>query len=101
MMRVSSLSRRSLILGAGVVLAVPFHAGAQPDGFRVLRARMGSVQLRGADAGATSVRGFQGAVPGPALRVKRGEELRVRLINELVNETAVHWHGVRVPNAAD
>jgi len=35
------------------------------------------------------------------LRVKRGEELRVRLMNELVTDMTVHWHGVRVPNAMD
>ena len=35
------------------------------------------------------------------LRVRRGEELRVRLINELVADTTMHWHGVRVPNAMD
>ena len=45
--------------------------------------------------------GFDGAVPGPTLRVKRGDELRVRLVNELAEPSAVHWHGVRLPNAMD
>ena len=40
-------------------------------------------------------------VPGPALRVKRGEELRVRLINDAPAPVSLHWHGVRVPNAMD
>ena len=40
-------------------------------------------------------------MPGPTLRVKRGEELRVRLVNELAEPTSMHWHGVRVPNAMD
>jgi FtsP/CotA-like multicopper oxidase with cupredoxin domain len=35
------------------------------------------------------------------LRAKRGETLRVRLINELAEPTSVHWHGVRLPNAMD
>ena len=35
------------------------------------------------------------------MRVKRGEELEVRLVNELVTDMSVHWHGVRVPNAMD
>jgi FtsP/CotA-like multicopper oxidase with cupredoxin domain len=35
------------------------------------------------------------------LRVKRGDELRVRLVNELSEETALHWHGIRGPNAMD
>ena len=45
--------------------------------------------------------GYDGIVPGPALRVRRGEEVRVRLINDLPEPTAVHWHGVRVVNAMD
>jgi len=35
------------------------------------------------------------------LRVKRGEELKVRLVNELVTDTTLHWHGVRVSNTMD
>ena len=49
----------------------------------------------------TSIWGYQGMVPGPTLRVKRGEEVRVRLVNELREPTIVHWHGVRLPNAMD
>lgn len=40
-------------------------------------------------------------VPGPILRVKLGERLRVRFTNHLPEDTTVHWHGVRVPNAMD
>jgi FtsP/CotA-like multicopper oxidase with cupredoxin domain len=45
--------------------------------------------------------GYDGAVPGPLLRLKRGEELRVRVVNDLPDPTVVHWHGVRLPNAMD
>lgn len=96
-----SVSRRSLLLGAGAAFAAPFAACAQADAFRVIRARTGLAQLRGPEGAATPIRGFEGAVPGPALRIKRGEELRVRLANDLVTETAIHWHGVRVPDAMD
>ena len=37
----------------------------------------------------------------PTLQVNRGEELRVRLINEEEYATALHWYGVRLPNAMD
>src|SRR4029077_14430837 len=96
-----SVSRRSVVLGAGAAIAAAVLASAQLDGFRVLRARTGTAQLRGPDGGVTPIRGFEGAVPGPVLRVKRGEELKVRLVNELVTDTGMHWHGVRVPNAMD
>src|SRR4029077_3398845 len=45
--------------------------------------------------------GYDGMVPGPVLRVERGEELRVRLVNDLATPTSVHWHGIRLPNAMD
>ncbi|MGZ5814332.1 MAG: multicopper oxidase family protein [Xanthobacteraceae bacterium] len=45
--------------------------------------------------------GYYGVVPGPTFRLRRGEELRVRLVNELPAATSVHWHGIRLPNAMD
>ena len=53
------------------------------------------------DGGSTAVWGFDGTTSGPALRIRRGEELRIRLINDLPEPTALHWHGVRLPNAMD
>jgi len=42
-----------------------------------------------------------GGLPGPEVRVRQGERLRVRVENGLPEETTIHWHGVRVPNAMD
>jgi FtsP/CotA-like multicopper oxidase with cupredoxin domain len=44
---------------------------------------------------------YNGQVPGPTLRVKLGETVRVRFTNKLPQETTIHWHGVRLPNAMD
>ena len=44
---------------------------------------------------------YNGQVPGPTLRIRLGETLRVHFTNQLPQETTVHWHGVRVPNAMD
>jgi FtsP/CotA-like multicopper oxidase with cupredoxin domain len=44
---------------------------------------------------------YNGQVPGPTLRIKLGETLRVRFQNGLPQPTTIHWHGVRVPNAMD
>jgi FtsP/CotA-like multicopper oxidase with cupredoxin domain len=44
---------------------------------------------------------YNDAVPGPEIRVKQGARLRVEFTNDLVEETTVHWLGVRVPNAMD
>lgn len=45
--------------------------------------------------------GFEGIAPGPELRIRRGEELFVRLANGLPQASSIHWHGVRGPNAMD
>jgi FtsP/CotA-like multicopper oxidase with cupredoxin domain len=40
-------------------------------------------------------------VPGPEIRVRQGERLRIQVENQLTQATTVHWHGLRVPNAMD
>ncbi|MEX2450300.1 MAG: multicopper oxidase family protein [Rhodospirillales bacterium] len=49
----------------------------------------------------TAVWCFNGRVPGPAIRCRQGERLTVTVENRLAEETTVHWHGIRVPNAMD
>ncbi|MFZ5896961.1 MAG: multicopper oxidase family protein [Myxococcota bacterium] len=44
---------------------------------------------------------YSGRVPGPLIRAKRGDLLRVHFENGLDTPATVHWHGVRVPNAMD
>jgi manganese oxidase len=44
---------------------------------------------------------YNGQVPGPQLRVRQGDRVRVVLTNHLPEPTTIHWHGVTVPNAMD
>ena len=44
---------------------------------------------------------FNGSLPGPTFRARRGDTLRVDLANGLADPTIVHWHGVLVPDEAD
>jgi len=44
---------------------------------------------------------YNGQIPGPELRVQEGDRVRVTFKNELPVATAIHWHGVDVPNAMD
>lgn len=44
---------------------------------------------------------YNGMVPGPEIRVTEGEKIRITLKNEMVQSTAIHFHGVRVPNDQD
>ena len=45
--------------------------------------------------------GYNGQVPGPEIRVKEGERVRIVFKNELPVPTSVHWHGVDVPWTMD
>ena len=45
--------------------------------------------------------GFNNSIPGPEIRAKAGDELVVRVTNELDEPTLVHWHGIRLPAPMD
>ncbi len=48
-----------------------------------------------------AVAGSTGSIPGPMIEAKLGDRVIVHFTNELPEETTIHWHGLRVPNAAD
>ncbi|MDE2364227.1 MAG: multicopper oxidase family protein [Hyphomicrobiales bacterium] len=98
-------SRRVVIAGvAASLVPLPSHA-QQPsiakDGFRILEARRTSLRLLPQPAAETACYGFDGVAPGPVLRVKQDEDVRVRLVNKLDQPTTLHWHGLRGENAVD
>jgi FtsP/CotA-like multicopper oxidase with cupredoxin domain len=104
-------SRRRLLAATGVAAAWAWigpargkpgeSSDAPASSPRVIRVQPGNARLRGAEAGATDIWGYDGTVPGPLLRVRRGAEVTVRLINELAEPTSVHWHGVHLRNSMD
>jgi FtsP/CotA-like multicopper oxidase with cupredoxin domain len=44
---------------------------------------------------------FNGQVPGPRIRVRQGDHVRINVSNRLPESTSVHWHGLILPNAMD
>lgn len=44
---------------------------------------------------------YNGTVPGPEIRIVLGDTLRIPFTNNLPDETTIHFHGIRVPNAMD
>lgn len=62
-------------------------------------ARESEVELY--DGVKTRVWAYNGIVPGPVLVADLGDTVRVNFKNNLPQETTIHWHGVRVPNAMD
>lgn len=44
---------------------------------------------------------YNDQVPGPQIRVREGDRVRVVLKNELPESTAIHFHGLEIPNDQD
>lgn len=49
----------------------------------------------------TNVLTYNGTVPGPVIEANVGDELIAHFKSSMPEETTIHWHGVRVPNAMD
>ena len=91
---------RRRFLGACAALAALPHARAQPRELR-LEAAPARLAVVGAPHPQTGLWTYNGAFPGPTLRFRQGERLRARLVNRLAQDTTIHWHGIRLPNAMD
>jgi FtsP/CotA-like multicopper oxidase with cupredoxin domain len=121
----SLITRRNLIRGAaglGGAVALGGLAGCEKTGSvvgphssaiaKAEAARRGSgslitshlaVRPATVDLGGLSVAtwAFGDTVPGPLLRAKAGDTLRVDVNNELAVDTSVHWHGIALRNDMD
>ncbi|MEV3939023.1 multicopper oxidase family protein [Glycomyces sp. NPDC049804] len=120
-----AFTRRSMLRGGAV--ALPFAALAacsndeppkpafvEPDDERVAAAeaarnpgRVREFQLN-ATAAAVDLGGlvvptwsYGGTVPGAAIRVAKGEQVKAVLVNDLPEPTTVHWHGLQLRCDAD
>jgi FtsP/CotA-like multicopper oxidase with cupredoxin domain len=92
------MNRRQFLSLGALALARPALSAPQPSRLRIAPARQALV---GAGNPQTAVWAYNDAVPGPELRLRQGERLRIEVENALDADTTVHWHGVRVPNAMD
>ena len=66
-----------------------------------LRPGPARVRMVGEEAPATAVWTYNGVEPGPVLRLRQGTPFRAVVENQLAEDTTVHWHGIRLPNAMD
>jgi FtsP/CotA-like multicopper oxidase with cupredoxin domain len=98
--------RRFLSAGTGILLAPTISllpgrregvkeeapgGPVEPPGLRAGRFRAAP------DGRPREVWGYNGRLPGPVLRAREGETLRVKVVNELGVPTSVHWHGMHQP----
>jgi FtsP/CotA-like multicopper oxidase with cupredoxin domain len=93
------VSRRHFLAGSAALGAVGTGARAQPAGRQLIPAPSRAAIVPGRQE--TEVWAYNGAIPGPVLRFRQGETARIAVENGLAQETSVHWHGLRLPNAMD
>lgn len=110
------LNCRRLLVGAGsssagMVAAGWFPAWAQPVSAGIaapLPTVSGSdITLKIArqslvvDGQRSDAIGINGTVPGPLVRLREGQNVRLRVTNDLTEDSSIHWHGLLVPPAMD
>ncbi len=102
----AATSRRSFLIGATSVLATWTLPRASADSSKpaaqiTLTAEKGRASLVGKAYPETEVWCYDGGIPGPVIRARQGEPVRIVVENGLSEGTTVHWHGIRLPIAMD
>src|SRR5688572_12522432 len=64
-----------------------------------LEARISSLEI--APGVRTEAWTYNGGLPGPLIRARKGDRIIVHFSNRLPHSTTVHWHGVQVPIEMD
>jgi FtsP/CotA-like multicopper oxidase with cupredoxin domain len=101
-----ALARRAF-LGGGLAVAAwgpcPLRAETPapgPDGLFLFEAAPTRLALLPPPAEPAATLSYAGATPGPLLRLKKGEEVKLRFVNSLAEPTALSFPGLRAANAA-
>lgn len=111
-MPLSPLDRRTLlrsagIAGGGLALAAALPAWAK-SGTAGLAGPMASVSgedialsightMLGVDGRQGHAIGINGTVPGPVIRLREGQNVRLAVTNTLDSDSSIHWHGLLLP----
>jgi len=93
--------------GAAAALAAWLPAWAQPVSVG-LKARLPTVsgeditlriarQTMRVDGKVARAIGINGTIPGPLIRLREGQRARLTVVNELDEDSSIHWHGLILP----
>jgi FtsP/CotA-like multicopper oxidase with cupredoxin domain len=101
-----ALSRRSFLAGAASTAAAAPLARATGAALPSIREfKLTAAPARWPIVGKphpdTEVWCYGGRIPGPELRVRQGEPVRIIVENRLEQDTTVHCHGIRLPIGMD
>jgi len=53
------------------------------------------------DGRASKAIGINGTVPAPLIRLREGQNVRLHVVNDLDEDSSIHWHGLLVPMQFD
>lgn len=106
-----ALLRAAAMSGAGLGLVRALPAWAQPLSLGLVRPlptvsgndialSIGAIAVT-VDGKTSRAVGINGTVPGPLIRLKEGQRVRLRVENTLNEESSIHWHGLLVPFEMD
>ncbi|MEL6504863.1 MAG: multicopper oxidase family protein, partial [Pseudomonadota bacterium] len=99
------MNRRNFIASMLAATALPnlprLSLARAAEGQFELRATVAPHHIVSRNYAASDLWLYNGETPGPMIRVKQGERVRVRFINELPEPTSIHWHGIRIENDMD
>jgi len=97
------IDRRNFLTGTGVLVSAGVlpglamaKAGAQEFDLIAGPVRRALYEQQLSDLWA-----YNDIVPGPEIRARKGERIRVNFRNNLEEPTSIHWHGIRIENAMD
>jgi multicopper oxidase len=117
--RAGEISRRSFLLNGalgaaattlpGIIILTPQSPDAAADDEKskpkakpsdggVAEYTLHAVSKKAAPDGRTrDVFCYDGKIPGPVVRAKLGQKLKIRVVNDLAVPTSIHWHGMHQP----
>ncbi|MDO9364187.1 MAG: copper resistance system multicopper oxidase [Sphingopyxis sp.] len=81
-------------VSSGIVAALPMVTG-QDISLRIAR------QTMRVDGKVSRAIGVNGTVPAPLIRLKKGQTARLTVINDLDEDSSIHWHGLILPFQMD
>ena len=71
------------------------------NGVKVFDLTMDELDWEVAPGQVEKARGYNKQVPGPILRATEGDTVRINVTNNLTESSAIHWHGIIIPNKMD
>ncbi len=108
----ANLDRRGFIRGAGLAggaaaLAAWMPAWASPVSSGLPTVSGNDITLRIArqtmtiDGRRLAAIGVNGTIPAPLVRLREGQKVRLNVINDLDEDSSIHWHGLILPAHMD